>query len=204
MNRNSRGSSPILLICSPQRKKFSNVTRVSCRVKPSFAAIKRNVGSNISRARFPSRVFILIGHGAAHYLKRYRVCDVLTRHLVPRPPRHHSTPSLIAASKTKQWRDDVHDENGPAFVPGNCLSFCYFAASKSQTSAGSLSTHAPPCSTRELHPPGGRNTRVPFCNFQPEAGLLRCTNSIFDDFSTTSFFLFRIFLLICEDISSLI
>lgn len=42
---------------------------------------------------------------------------------------------LPVTSGDKQWRDVGH-ENGSAFVAGNCLSFCYFAASKSQTSAG--------------------------------------------------------------------
>lgn len=41
---------------------------------------------------------------------------------------------LPVTSGGKQWRDVGH-ENGSAFVAGNCLSFCYFAASKSQTSA---------------------------------------------------------------------
>lgn len=36
--------------------------------------------------------------------------------------------------RAKQWRDVAH-ENGYAFVLGNCLSFCYFVASKSQTSS---------------------------------------------------------------------
>lgn len=83
-----------------------------------------------------------------HYLKRYRVCDVLTRHLVPRPrPPFHplpppARPNNDATTSTTRM--------APAFVPGNCLSFCYFAASKSQTSACALS----PCmlnSAQELH-----------------------------------------------------
>jgi len=45
---------------------------------------------------------------------------------------------LPVTSGGKQWRD-VGYENGSAFVAGNCLSFCYFAASKSQMSAGVLS-----------------------------------------------------------------
>lgn len=44
---------------------------------------------------------------------------------------------LLVTSGGKQWRDVEH-ENGSAFVAGNCLSFCYFAASKSQTSADIL------------------------------------------------------------------
>ena len=42
-------------------------------------------------------------------------------------------------------------ENGPALVGGNCLSFCYFAASKSQTSGSALrSGMALACSLAQL------------------------------------------------------
>lgn len=55
-------------------------------------------------------------------------------------PRAAAVPQLLlVTSGGKQWRDVGH-ENGSAFVAGNCLSFCYFAASKSQTSAGVLGT----------------------------------------------------------------
>lgn len=54
-------------------------------------------------------------------------------------PSHPVVPQLLpVTSGGKQWRD-VGYENGSAFVAGNCLSFCYFAASKSQMSAGVLS-----------------------------------------------------------------
>lgn len=53
-------------------------------------------------------------------------------------PRSTAVPQLLlVTSGGKQWRDVGH-ENGSAFVAGNCLSFCYFAASKSQTSASVL------------------------------------------------------------------
>lgn len=52
------------------------------------------------------------------------------------PPYHRDSAAPAGdQSGGKQWRDVGH-ENGSAFVAGNCLSFCYFAASKSQTSAG--------------------------------------------------------------------
>lgn len=97
-------------------------------------------------------------------LKRYYVRGILTRYVAkplypfalshgPSPPHRFAFPpssslgrsrARLLPSRTgcpcwsprraKQWRDVAH-ENGYAFVLGNCLSFCYFAASKSQTSS---------------------------------------------------------------------
>lgn len=59
-------------------------------------------------------------------------------------PQSTAVPQLLlVTSGGKQWRDVGH-ENGSAFVGGNCLSFCYFAASKSQTSAGVLGARLVP------------------------------------------------------------
>lgn len=63
--------------------------------------------------------------------------DSVTRATLPLS-RPIAVPQLLpVTSGGKQWRDVEH-ENGSAFVAGNCLSFCYFAASKSQTSADIL------------------------------------------------------------------
>lgn len=87
--------------------------------------------------------------GTTWSLKRYCIRKILTwcykaplPRLWPVPsshPRLTVVPQLLpVTSGGKQWRDVGH-ENGSAFVAGNCLSFCYFAASKSQMSAGVLS-----------------------------------------------------------------
>lgn len=102
--------------------------------------LRKNVRPNISRARSRprGRVFFLIGHRAA--LKRYRVRDILT--CAPLlPPTHGQTMTTSSGHG-----------NGSAFVAGNCLSFCYFAASKSQTSASAPRSQ---CSRRDSFPHAG-------------------------------------------------
>lgn len=89
--------------------------------------------------------------GTTWSLKRYCIREILTWCAIrlpypdsawPAPSSHPQltvVPQLLpVTSGGKQWRD-VGYENGSAFVAGNCLSFCYFAASKSQMSAGVLS-----------------------------------------------------------------
>lgn len=88
--------------------------------------------------------------GTTWSLKRYCIREILTWHAIRLPysgsswpaPSSHPRPTVVpqllpVTSGGKQWRDVGH-ENGSAFVAGNCLSFCYFAASKSQTSADIL------------------------------------------------------------------
>jgi len=89
--------------------------------------------------------------GTTWSLKRYCIREILTWCAIRLPypvspwpvpsshPRLTVVPQLLpVTSGDKQWRDVGH-ENGSAFVAGNCLSFCYFVASKSRMSAGVLS-----------------------------------------------------------------